>query len=181
MTIKTNEFWINEPFQDIVRKIKSETLLVKFGPFNSYKKTYNFPVPWIGEVYEQTQSFKLFRTKGSENTSDLSVVGKYTTRGSSVVIEVKHKVHFTVFFGMVGLLVLVIAVVSLFRQKNIIVPIPVQVIALAMVIFYYAFTILKDLRQDEKAVESLLTKKLIDLDEVADDDEEEDIEDYDED
>src|SRR5688572_8670790 len=161
MTIKTNEFWIDEPFEDIARKIKSETRLVKFGIFNSFTKTFEmYPRPWIGEINERKQSFKLFRTKGSENTSDLSVVGSYTIRGAKSVIVVSHKLHFTGLFGMVGLLIFVIAVFFLLHKKNIVVPIVLQALGLVLVIFYYAFTILKDLRQDEKAIEEVLRKTL---------------------
>ena len=173
MTIKTNEFWTNESFEDIIRKIKLETREVKFGVFNSFPKTFEmYPLPWVGEIRERAQSFKLFRVKGSENTSDLSVVGSYSVRGMKPVVVVKHKLHFTVFFGMFGLFLFVVAVFYLLQKKNIVTPIALQVIALLLVVLFYAFTIIRDLRQDEKEIERTLTRVLIDSEEIDDEDEE---------
>jgi hypothetical protein len=151
MTIKTNEYWIDEPFDLITKKIKLSTRLVKFGLFNSFPKSFAmYQRPWIGEINEKKMSFKMFRTKGSENTSDLSVVGKYAIRGSRPVIVVKHKIHFTGVLGMFGLFVFVIAVLFLLQKKGIVLPLAVQVIVLTSVIVYYAYTILKDLRMMNK-------------------------------
>ena len=169
MTIKTNEYWIDEPFEIIAHKIKLGTRLVKFGPFNSFPKSFEmYPRPWIGEINEKKKSFKMFRTKGSENTSDLSVVGTYNTRGMKTVIVVKHRIHFTVLTGMIGLFVFVIAALFLLQKKGIVLPVGVQVIALTSVIMYYAYTIIKDLKGDEKEIERLLTRV---IDNESDDDE----------
>jgi hypothetical protein len=179
MTIKTNEFWTNESFEDIIRKIKLETRQVKFGVLNSFPKSFEkYPLPWVGEINERAQSFKLFRVKGSENTSDLSVIGNYSIRGTKPVVVVKHRLHFTVFFGMFGLFLFVVAVFYLLQKKNIDIPIAFQVIALLLVVLFYAFTIIRDLRQDEKEIERTLTRVLVDQEEIDDDDEE--IEDEDE-
>lgn len=175
MTIKTNEFWIDEPFDEIARKIKIGTREVKFGIFNSFRKKFEmFPRPWIGEIDARKKSFKLFRLKGTENTSDLSVVGNYTIRGAKPVIIVRHKVHFTVIFGMVGLLIFVIAVFFLIQTKGIAVPGAIQAVALLLVILFYAYTIRKDLRHDEKEIEKLLTRTLVDKEEIDEEDEEDD-------
>lgn len=172
MTIKTNEFWTDDLFEDIVLKIKLGTRLVKFGVFNSFPKSFEkYPRPWIGEIDTRKQSFKLFRTKGTENTSDLSVVGSYTVRGGKPFIVVRHKIHFTVLFGMVGLLIFVIAAFFLLQKKGIVAPPAIQALALLMVILFYAYTILKDLRQDEKEIEELLTQVLVDEEEIDDEDE----------
>jgi hypothetical protein len=163
MTIKTNEFWIDEPFEDIARKIKMSTRLVKFGPFNTYEKNFGtITPPWIGELDVKKRSFKLFRTKGTENTSDLSVVGTYTIRGAKPVIVVKHKLHFTVVFGTVGLFVFIIAVLFLLQKKGIVLPVALQASVMASVIIYYAYTIVKDLLQDEREIEKLLARVLVD-------------------
>jgi hypothetical protein len=178
MTIKTNEFWTDEPFEDIVRKIKSETRLVKFGIFNSFPKSFDrYPLLWVGEINEHTKSFKLFRVKSSESTSDISIVGKYTIRNAKSVIVVRHKLHFTTFFGMVGLLIFVLAVFLFFQKKDIIIPVALQVLGLLLVILFYAFTILKDLQKGEKAIEAVLTKALVNPVEKEDEnDEDEDAE-----
>jgi hypothetical protein len=169
MTIKTNEFWTDEPFEDIVKKIKSETRIVKFGIFNSFPKSFDrYPLLWVGEINELTQSFKLFRVKSSESTSDLSIVGNYTIRNAKPVIVVRHKLHFTTFFGMVGLLIFVIAVFFFLQKKDIIIHVAFQGLALLLVILFYAFTILKDLRKGEKAIEAVLTKALVNLPEKED-------------
>jgi hypothetical protein len=173
MTIKTNEFWIDEPFEEVVRKIKIGTREVKFGIFNSFRKTFEkFPRPWIGEINTRKKSFNLFRVKGSESTSDLSAVGHYTIRGAKPVVVVKHRIHFTVVFGMVGLLIFVISLFFLLQKKGIVVPVAMQAVALVLVILYYAYTILKDLRQDEKELEILLTRVLVDEEEIDEEDEE---------
>lgn len=177
MTIKTNEFWTDEPFEDIVQKIKLDTRQVKFGIFNLFPKTFEkYPRPWIGEIDTRKQSFKLFRTKGTENTSDLSVVGTYTIRGTKPLVVVRHKVHFTVLFGMVGLLVFIIAVFFLLQKKGIVVPPGIQALVLMMVILFYAYTIRKDLHQDEKEIEKLLTRVLVDEEEIDDEDEDDEAE-----
>ncbi|HZI23786.1 MAG TPA: hypothetical protein VFD46_01850 [Chryseolinea sp.] len=169
MTIKTSEFWTNEPFEDIARKIKSETRLVKFGIFNSFPKSFaRYPLLWVGEINESTQSFKLFRVKSSESTSDISIVGKYTTRNGKSVIVVRHKLHFTTLFGMVGLLILAIAVFFFLQKKDIVIPVVLQAVALVLVILFYAFTILKDLQKGEKAIMAALTKALVNAQETDD-------------
>jgi hypothetical protein len=171
MTVKTNEFWIDEPFENIAQKIKIDTREVKFGILNSFPKTFErFPRPWIGAIDRQRQSFKLFRVKGSQSTSDLSVIGYYTIRGAKPVVVVKHKLHFTVVFGIVGLLIFVIAVFFLLQKKGIIIPAAIQAAALVIVILFYTYTILKDLRQDEKEIEKILTRALVSADEIDDDD-----------
>ena len=173
MTIKTNEFWIDEPFENIVRKIKISTREVKFGMFNSFPKTFEkYPRPWIGEINRKKQSFKLFRTKGSDNTSDLSVVGNYAIRGTRPVVVVRHRIHFSAVFGMVGLLIFVIAVFFLLQKKDIIIPEAMQSVALLLVILYYAYTVMKDLRRDEQEIKKLLKRVLVDKEDVDDSDEE---------
>jgi hypothetical protein len=118
MTIKTNEYWIDEPFEQIALKIKIDTRQVKFGIFNAFEKSFEmYPRPWIGEINPGKKTFKLFRTKGTDNTSDLSVVGRYTIRGSKPVVVVKHKIHFTVIFGAVGLLLFTIAAFYLLQTN----------------------------------------------------------------
>ncbi|HYI77964.1 MAG TPA: hypothetical protein VEW65_10125 [Chryseolinea sp.] len=169
MTIKTSEFWTDEPFEDIVKKIKSETRLVEFGMFNSFPKSFaRYPLLWVGEINESTQSFKLFRVRSTESTSDISIVGKYTTRNGKSVIVVKHKLHFTTLFGMVGLLILAIAVFFFLQKKDIVIPVVLQALALALVILFYAFTILKDLQKGEKAIMAVLTKALVNAQEADD-------------
>jgi choline-glycine betaine transporter len=178
MTIKTNEYWIDEPFEQIALKIKIDTRQVKFRIFNAFEKSFEmYPRPWIGEINAGKKTFKLFRTKGSDNTSDLSVVGRYTTRGAKPVVVVKHRIHFTVIFGAVGLLLFAISAFYLLQQKGIIVPPAVQAIAFSLVILFYIYTIAKDLRQDEKQLEKTLTRVLV----SEEDDEEVDVEDDDED
>lgn len=172
MTIKTNEFWIDEPFEDILKKIKMSTRQVKFGIFNAFHKNFEmFPGQWIGQIDARKQSFKLFRVKSSENTSDLSVVGRYTLRGNKPVIVVKHKVHFTVALGMMGLLIFVIAVFTLLRMKGIMVPVAIQAVALLLVLFYYAYTVMKDLREDEKRIQEMLTFLLLQEEEEEEEEE----------
>ena len=176
MTIKTTEFWTDEPFEDIVRKIKSETRLVKFGIFNSFPKSFNrYPLLWVGEINERAKSFKLFRVKNSESTSDISIVGNYTIRNAKPVIVVRHKLHYTTFFGMVGLLIFVMAVFFFLQKKDVVVPVALQALGLALVILFYVFTILKDLQKGEKAIEAVLTKALVNPQEM--DNENEEIED----
>ncbi|WP_276372689.1 hypothetical protein [Chryseolinea sp. H1M3-3] len=180
MTIKTNEYWTEESFDEIALKIKIDTRQVKFGIFNAFEKSFEmYPRPWIGEINQEKKTFKLFRTKGTENTSDLSVTGQYTIRGAKPVVVVKHKIHFTVIFGAVGLLVFAIAIFYLLRTKGIIVPPVIQAVAFSLVILYYIYTIGKDLRQDEKQIEKTLTRVLIDEEEL-DEEEEEEVEDDDE-
>jgi hypothetical protein len=174
MTIKTNEFWIDEPFALISQKIKIDTRLVKFGPFNSFTKAFElYPRTWLGEVNHKKQSFKLFRTKGSDNTSDLSIVGKYTIRGAKPVIVVRHKIHFTVLLGMVGLLIFVIAAFFLLQKKGVIVHPALQAVALMSVIGFYAYTIARDLRDDEREIKKTLHRILVNEedDEVEEDNE----------
>ena len=132
-----------------------------------------FPRPWIGEIDTKKNSFKLFRVKGSESTSDLSAVGHYTIRGAKPVVVVKHKLHFTVIFGIVGLLIFTIAVFFLLQKKGIVVDASIQAVTLLLVILFYAYTIRKDLRQDEKELEQLLTRVLVDEEEVDDEEENE--------
>lgn len=50
MTIKINEFWTDETFYDIARKIKANMREVKFGIFNSFPKSFEmFPLRRKGE------------------------------------------------------------------------------------------------------------------------------------
>jgi hypothetical protein len=173
MTIKTNEYWIDESFEQIASKIRIDTRQVKFGPLNAFEKSFEtFPRPWIGEVNPGKRTFKLFRTKGTENTSDLSVIGRYTTRGVKTVVVVKHKIHFTVIFGAVGLLLFAIAAIYLLQTKGIIVPPAIEAGGFLSVILYYIYTISQDLRQDEQQIEKTLMRVLRneDEDEMEEDD-----------
>jgi hypothetical protein len=79
---------------------------------------------------------------------------------------------------MFGLFLFVVAVFYLLQKKNIDIPIALQVIALLLVVLFYTFTIIRDLRKDEKEIERTLTRVLIDREEI--DDEDEEIEDEDE-
>jgi hypothetical protein len=161
MTIKTNEFWTDEDFSYIEAQLIIDTRPVKFGIFNFFKKGFeSYPRPWIGEINRMKQTFKLFRTKGTENTSDLSVVGHYTIRGGKPVVVVKHKLHFTIIFGALGLLVAVLGCFVLVKKKGIIVSPAIQAVVFAMVILYYIYTIAKDLRDDEKQIKETLSRVL---------------------
>ena len=176
MTIKTNEYWIDEPFDLIEAKLIMDTRLVKFGPLNAFKKSFEmYPRPWIGEINRKKQSFKLFRTKGTENTSDLSVVGQYTIRGAKSVVVVKHKLHHTVFVGAIGLLITVLGVSLIIQKKGIGAAPAIQAVLFLGVILYYIYTIGKDLRKDAEQIEKTL-KRVLATDEDFDGEEEEDYE-----
>jgi VIT1/CCC1 family predicted Fe2+/Mn2+ transporter len=62
---------------------------------------------------------------------------------------------------MVGLLIFVMAVFFFLQKKDVAVPVALQAVGLALVILFYAFTILKDLQKGEKAIEAVLTKALV--------------------
>lgn len=104
MTVRTHYYTTTETFEELARKLKAMTHEVKFGPLNIMKKNFDrFPKPWVGEIDERGEYFKLFRTKGQGNTSDFSVRGRYIVRSGQPCIEVKHQLNYTNLIGFVGL------------------------------------------------------------------------------
>jgi hypothetical protein len=119
MTISHNHYKTDETFQELAVKLKMETRQVKFGPFNAIPKNFDrFPKPWVGEINERGEYFKLFRTKGQENTSDLSVHGKYIVRSGQGMIHVQHKLHYMVLVGFAGLAIAVAQYFSFYLKKT---------------------------------------------------------------
>jgi hypothetical protein len=161
MTLKQHDYPTNETFAELAFKLKLETRLVRFGPFNAMpKNTDRFPKPWVGEVDERGEYFKLFRTKGSDNTSDLSVHGKYIVRSGQTMIAVQHKLHFTALIGFAGLALFVVAAFYLLSTKGIIVHPILQVVAGILALAVYGYTFCRDLRADEKTIRQLIYARL---------------------
>src|SRR5690606_10058038 len=137
----------------LARKLKAQTREVKFGPLNMMKRNFDrFPKPWVGEIDKRGESFKLFRTKGQENTSDLSVHGKYIVRSGNRLIEVKHKLHYTSLTGFAGLGVFVFCVFLLMGEKGIVVHPALEVLTCLIVLALYGHTFYRDLKADEKLI-----------------------------
>lgn len=174
MTVRTHYYSTNESFKELARKLKAETREVKFGPFNLMKKNFDrFPKPWVGEIDKRGERFKLFRTKGQENTSDLSVHGKYIVRSGQPQIEIKHKLHYTSLSGFAGLGVFVFGVFVLMGEKDIIVHPALQVLTCLIVLAGYGYTFYRDLKADENLIRVLINARWK-ADEEVDDHEEDD-------
>jgi hypothetical protein len=161
MTLKHHYYKTEETFQELAFKLKIETRQVKFGAFNAIPKNFDrFPKPWVGEINERGEYFKLFRTKGQEDTSDLSVHGKYVVRSGQEMIHVEHKLHYTSLVGFAGLAIAVAAVFFLLSKKEIIVHPILQIAAGLITLSVYGYTFYRDLRADEKLIRQLLYARL---------------------
>ena len=173
MTLKTHYYTTNETFDELARKLKAETREVKFGPLNMMKKNFDrFPKPWVGEIDKRGEYFKLFRTNGQENTSDLSVHGKYIIRSGQPHVEVKRKLHYTSLTGFAGLGMFGFCVFFLLRKKEIVVHPALQVLTCLIVLAGYGYTFYRDLKADEKMIRQLIYAKWEVNKEVEGDDEE---------
>lgn len=178
MTVRTHYYTTNETFEELARKLKAMTHEVKFGPFNTMKKNFDrFPKPWVGEIDKRGECFKLFRTKGQENTSDLSVHGKYIVRSGQPQVEIKHKLHYTSLTGFVGLGVFVFCVFFRMGKKDIVVHPALQVLICLIVLAVYGYTFYRDLKADENAIKVLINARWK-ADEEEDDNEEDNDEEY---
>jgi hypothetical protein len=162
ITIHTTEIWTENSFEDIAEKIRSETHLVKFGPFNIYDSQWKqFSAKWIGQIFKEKKQFKLFRVTGSDVTSDLSVNGEYTNRGGKPIIVIKYKVHFTAVLGLAGLLVCIYALWFLLQKKGVAEGVLWLLLPLVIAgIIYSGFTI-RDLNKNIAEIERLMQKPLI--------------------
>ncbi|HEY0652013.1 MAG TPA: hypothetical protein VGD65_02755 [Chryseosolibacter sp.] len=161
MTIKTHEHSTEETFQEVAFKVKLDTRLVTFGPLNAIpKNTDRFQRPWVGEIDEKGERFKLFRVTGSDSTSDLSVHGRYVVRSGKPVIVVEHKIHFTAILGFAGIALATFGIFSLIKTKGIFVSILLQTVLCLFAVSGYAYAIYRDLRKNEKAIRFLLEKQL---------------------
>lgn len=159
ITIRTTDFWINEPIEAIFEKLRWETHVVKFGPLNVYNtKHQNLTKTWLGELHPKSGTFKVFRVTGNDNTSDMSVHGEYTTRLGKPLIRVKFKVHFTAFLGLFGVLTCLFALWYLLNKKGIMMGEWVLIVLLLMVGGYYSVVTMRDLSASEQAIESLIYK-----------------------
>ena len=175
MTIKTHYYSTDETFNDFAFKLKASTRQVTFGPFNSMPKNFDrFPKPWVGEIDIRGEYFKLFRNKGQDNTSDLSVHGKYIVRSGQTFIEVKHKLHFTALIGFIGLAVFILAVFYLLGKKDVVVHPVLQVLVCLISLAVYGYTFYRDLREDERAIKEIIDRRLAVEEEIEEDNEEED-------
>lgn len=162
MTLKHHYYKTEETFQELALKLKIETRQVKFGPFNAIPKNFDrFPKPWVGEINERGEYFKLFRTKGQEYTSDLSVHGQYVVRSGQAMIHVEHKLHYMSLVGFAGLAIAVAAVFFLLSKKNIIVHPILQILAGLVAFAIYGYTFYRDLCADEKLIRQLIYAKLV--------------------
>jgi hypothetical protein len=178
MTVKNHNYITRETFKELAFKLKMETHKVKFGPFNVMRKTVNrFSKPWVGEIDERGEYFKLFRTKGADHTSDLSVHGKYIVRSGETMIAVQHKLHFTSLIGFAGLAVCVLGIFSFLSLKGIVVHPALQALICMIALAIYGYTFYRDLRADEKTIRQLIYAKLEFEDETEDelDDEENEV------
>lgn len=176
MTIKRYSCTTHETFQELAFKFKLKTHQVRFGPFNAMVKKFDkFRKPWVGEIEERGEYFKLFRTKGTEHTSDLSVHGKYKTSGGQAWLDVEHKIHYSAFLGFAGLALFVIAAFFLLSKKGIVVHPLLQVLTCIFVLLVYGYTFYRDLQADEKLIRGLIYAKFIMEDEEVDDEEEEEV------
>lgn len=172
MTLKTHYYPTTETFEELARKLKAMTREVKFGPLNIMKRNFDrFPKPWVGEIDKRGEYFKLFRTKGQENTSDLSVHGKYVVRSGQPHIEVKHKLHYTSLTGFAGLGVFVFCVFFLMSKKGIVVHPALQVLTCLIVLAVYGYTFYRDLKADEKLIKVLINARWEEKEEVEEDNE----------
>lgn len=175
MTLKTHYYATNETFSELARKLKAETREVKFGPLNMMKKNFDqFPKPWVGEIDKRGEYFKLFRTKGQENTSDLSVHGKYIVSSGKTLIEVKHKLHYTSLIGFAGLGVFVFCVFFLLGKKEFVVHPALQALTYLVVLAMYGYTFYTDLKADEQLIRQLIYARWKGNEEMEADDEEND-------
>lgn len=174
MTILNRYYKTDETFKDLAEKLRLETREVKFGPLNAMKKDFSrFPKPWVGEIDERGEYFKLFRTKGSDYTSDFSVYGKYAFRNGQTMVHVQHKLHYSALIGFAGLAVFVVAVFFLASKKGIHVHPAIQVLATILTVTIYGYSFYRDLRTDEKNIRQLIYAKLI-IEENEDDEDDED-------
>jgi hypothetical protein len=172
MTIKTNEFVTNETFGQLAFKLKTDTRQVKFGPMNAIpKNTARYPKPWVGEIDERGEWFKLFRQKKSDNTSDLSVNGKYIVRSGQPIVEVKHKLALMGVVGFAGLALFVFAAFYLLSKKGIVVHPVLQILVCVLALAIYGYTFYRDLREDEKQIRLLIYEKLYALDDEREEEE----------
>ena len=179
VTIHTSEFWINEPFDLVLDKIRKETRLVKFGPLNVFNTEHkDFRTQWIGEIDNKKKKFKLFRVTDRTHTSDLAVHGELITRINKPMIQVKYKVHFTAFLGLFGLLVFGYAIWFLLREKGV----PVnEIILIAFLLItgaIYSISTIRDLNKSEQLIQDTIYKIIkTEIEEADDDEDEEDEED----
>jgi len=159
ITIHTSEFWISEPFELVLEKIRRETKIVKFGPLNVFNTNHqDFYTKWIGEVDARQKRFKLFRVTSKKNTSDMSVNGEYQMRINKPMIVVKYKVHFTALLGLFGILTFSYAVWYLLRVKGI----DLGTLGLLAILFsvgiIYSVSTMRDLRKCEQEIERVIYK-----------------------
>jgi hypothetical protein len=174
MTLKHHYYKTDETFQELAFKLKMETRQVKFGPFNAIPKNFDrFPKPWVGEINERGEYFKLFRTKGQEYTSDLSVHGKYVVLSGQEMIHIEHKLHYMSLVGFSGLAIAIVAVFFLLSKKDIIVHPILQILAGMIAFSVYGYTFYRDLLADEKLIRQLLYAKLEQTEEGDEEDERE--------
>jgi len=160
MTLRIRYYTTTETFEELACKLKIMAHEVKFGPFNTMKRIYNgFSKPWVGEIDERGERFKLFRTKGHEDTSDLSVHGKYIIRSGQPQIEVKHKLHYTSLTGFAGLGVFVFCIFFLIAKKDIVVHPALQVLTCLVVLVVYGYTFYRDLKADENLISALINAR----------------------
>jgi hypothetical protein len=157
ITIRTRDFWTDEPVEAIFEKLRWETHTVKFGPLNAYKNPFQkIRRTWLGEINTKKRTFKLFRVTGESHTSDLSVHGEYITHQSKPLVRVKFKVHFTAFLGLWGLLLCIYAIWYLVNKKGIVISEWLLLPLLLIVGGYYAYTTIRDLEASDRAIESTL-------------------------
>lgn len=176
ITIHTSEFWINEPIDFVIDKIRRETLLVEFGPFNVFNtKHQNFYTKWIGEIDRRNKKFKLFRVTDRTHTSDVAVHGEYTVRINKPMIVVRYKVHFTAFLGLFGLLAFGYAVWYLLRLKGVILGELGLIAILLTVGMGYSISTIRDLNKCAQEIERVIYKIVkMDVDEDDEDDADDD-------
>jgi hypothetical protein len=162
ITIHTTEIWTENSFEDIAEKIRSETHLVQFGPFNIYGPQWKqFSAKWIGQIFKEKKQFKLFRLTGSDTTSDLSINGEYTNRGARPIIVIKHKLHFTAVLGLAGLLTCIYALWFLLLKKGVVEGVLWLLLPLVIAgVGYSGFTI-RDLNKNIAEIERLMQKPVI--------------------
>lgn len=148
MIVRQDEYWLDEPWEEVLFRLKESTQQVSFKAFYFFNtKHEDFHNEWLGEFKSNPDSFTLFRVTDRKNTSDFRVTGRLDNRLGRPVLHTKIYLHYLAIVGFIGLLLCTVSLSILLSDKFENHDPFILFVPSVAIVFYYGVSQLKDYRK----------------------------------
>lgn len=103
-----NIFELPKNDENVFNRMRTQTQIVKFGLFNFVNVgSGGFRNNWLGSISEDARSFKLYRVRSTNSTSDFVLRGRINFDNNKTSVRVFVYPHFYLLLGYVGVFITV--------------------------------------------------------------------------